>query len=83
MTVETITQCKLRFIGEVVETSRGTERCFAKITVRQICVEIPSVNCDTIQLGDTIAFETGIETHTCRPAHSTGGQIFSNLQQGV
>lgn len=83
MTIEATTQCKLRFIGEVVETSRGTERCFAKIAVRQICVEIPSVNCDTIHLGDMIAFETGIETHACRQVPSPGEQIFLHLQQGV
>ncbi len=63
---ELTTHCKLRFIGEVVETTRGTEQCFAKIAVRHICVEIPSVNCDSIHLGDMIAFETGIETQSCR-----------------
>lgn len=70
MPLEPSSLCKLRFIGEVVETSRGAEACFAKVAIRHICVEIPSADCETIHLGDMIAFEAAIETHACHQVPS-------------
>ncbi len=75
MTIETTTLCKLRFIGEIVETYRGTEQCFAKVAVRHICIEIPSTDCAAISLGEIIAFEAGIAAQGCRqvPSHGPDG----------
>lgn len=58
--------CTFRFIGDVVETSHDGGHCFAKISITQICIELPAEDCGMVHLGDTVAFETGIETQDCR-----------------